>query len=58
LLIFLTFLGSLVGCSIWGASQGDGKIAAPYDINGKFCGYDDRKDYPNLYWPKISGSNI
>jgi hypothetical protein len=55
LLIFLTFLASLVGCSIWGASQGDGKIAAPYDKHGKFCGYDEREAFPNLYWPTISG---
>ena len=45
----------MVGCSIWGASQGDGKIAAPYDKHGEFCGYDNRKEFPNLYWPTISG---
>jgi len=30
-------------------------MAAPYDIDGEFCGYGDRKDYPNLYWPSIIG---
>jgi len=55
LIIFLSFLGSLVGCSIYGASQGDGKMAAPYDRHNEFCGYGDREDYPNLYWPSLIG---
>jgi F0F1-type ATP synthase assembly protein I len=58
LAVFLGFLGTMMGCTIWGLKNGDfTKLISPFDGQGAICGYDKNVlDYPNLYLTDLLGS--
>lgn len=54
LVVFLLFLGAMLGCTIYGIANGDvPKMMAPYDYQRRFCGIGDMKEYDNLYFPVL-----
>ena len=61
-LVFMAFLGSLLGCMIYSMAEGDvSKMLAPYDGLGNFCGIGDFAEYPDLFLSDMSiagSSNI
>ena len=60
LIVFIVFAGGFIGASIYGFLEGQpGRLFAPVDGNGNFCGYDTNyTDYSYLYFTDLTASNI
>jgi hypothetical protein len=57
LILFLIFLGAMLGCTIYGISNGDvKKMMAPYDYQNRFCGIGAMAEYDNLYFTDLEPS--
>lgn len=58
LVVFLVFLGAMIGCTLYGFKKGDvAKYIAPLDGQDNFCGIDaNYKDYPKMFLTSLSGS--
>ena len=49
-LMFISYLFVMLYVSFYGMTNGNiRKLMAPLDRNHKFCGFDEYRDYPNLY---------
>lgn len=59
LIVFLTFIGAMLGCTIYSWKNGDpARMMAPYDRNNVFCGIPNGRDsvnaqFPVLYIPQL-----
>jgi len=57
LLLFITFVVSLVGIAVYGIANGNvDKVLAPYDNQKHFCGHDGYENFPKLYITQRTGS--
>eukprot|EP00347_Sterkiella_histriomuscorum_P005869 403354968 len=58
-IIFVIFLGAMIGCSAYGYQKGSpGKLFAPLDSDGHICGYDpEYVEYKYMYiWDIVAAS--
>lgn len=54
-ILFLAFVASMLGACIYGYVNGHpAKLVAPYDLTNRHCGIDDLKEFPNLYFTKLT----